>query len=152
MTPSSSRSLKITIDGKPYTVEVGDLSTSPVTVIVNGETYQVELERTQGTPKLEAPSAPVTSEPVAPPVKRKPSVTPVGGAGNEVIAPMPGDILDIMVKPGDAVKVGDQICALEAMKMKSAIRAARDGVIASVEVSEGQAVAHGDVIVTFEQD
>jgi biotin carboxyl carrier protein len=63
---------------------------------------------------------------------------------------MPGDILDIQVAPGDQVQVGDQICSLEAMKMKSAIRSARAGTIAAVEVSDGQAVAHGDVLVRFE--
>jgi propionyl-CoA carboxylase alpha chain len=63
---------------------------------------------------------------------------------------MPGDILNIAVKPGDKVVIGQQLCMLEAMKMKSAIRSARDAVIASVEVAEGQAVSHGDVLITFE--
>ncbi|MEK6574302.1 MAG: biotin/lipoyl-containing protein [Chloroflexota bacterium] len=54
------------------------------------------------------------------------------------------------VKPGDEVTFGQQLCALQAMKMKSAIRSPREGVIASVEVSEGQGVAYGGVLVTFE--
>jgi biotin carboxyl carrier protein len=62
---------------------------------------------------------------------------------------MPGNILGIAVKPGDEVGFRQQLCSLEAMKMKNAIRSPRDGVIASVEVSEGQAVAHGDVLFTF---
>jgi biotin carboxyl carrier protein len=63
---------------------------------------------------------------------------------------MPGNILDIAVKPGDRVAVRQQLCSLEAMKMKNAIRSPGEGVIASVEVAEGQAVAHGDVLFTFE--
>ncbi len=67
-----------------------------------------------------------------------------------VRAPMPGHIVDIVVKPGDEVSVGQPLCSLEAMKMKNAIRSPRDGLIAGVEVTTGQAVAHGDILVTFE--
>ena len=63
---------------------------------------------------------------------------------------MPGNILDIAVKPGDKVAARQQLCSLEAMKMKNAIRSPGEGVIASVEVAEGQSVAHGDVLFTFE--
>jgi biotin carboxyl carrier protein len=63
---------------------------------------------------------------------------------------MPGSILTLLVRPGDTVAVGQELCVLEAMKMKNAIRASRGGVIASVEVSEGQTVAYGDVLITFE--
>ena len=152
MSPSGKRKLKLTIDGKAYVVEIGNLAESPLQVTVNGQDYQVEIEggeQPASTSLEPATTSPPTSGVVPPPVKRKKSITPIGASSNEVQAPMPGDILDIMVKPGDRVSVGDQICSLEAMKMKSAIRAARDGVIASVEVSEGQAVAHGDVLVTF---
>jgi biotin carboxyl carrier protein len=62
---------------------------------------------------------------------------------------MPGNVLNIEVKAGDRVSFRQQLCSLEAMKMKNAIRSPRDGVIASVEVSEGQAVSHGDVLFTF---
>jgi len=63
---------------------------------------------------------------------------------------MPGSVLDIAVKPGDRVRFRQQLCSLEAMKMKNAIRSPRDGVIASVEVTPGQTVAHGDALFTFE--
>ncbi len=63
---------------------------------------------------------------------------------------MPGNILDIRVKPGDKVRFRQPLCSLEAMKMKNLIRSPRDGLIASVEVSEGQSVSHGDVLFTFE--
>jgi biotin carboxyl carrier protein len=62
---------------------------------------------------------------------------------------MPGNVLDITVKPGDRVRFRQQLCSLEAMKMKNAIRSPRDGVIAIVNVTEGQAVSHGDVLFTF---
>ncbi|MFP3854120.1 MAG: biotin/lipoyl-containing protein [Anaerolineales bacterium] len=153
MTPSAKKQLKLSIGGKPFVVELGDLEASPISVTVNGQEYQAEIEAAEReTPAITeaAPVAPSVSGPVASPVKPKRPVTPTAGAGDEVRSPMPGDILDIKVKAGDQVSVGDHLCSLEAMKMKSAIRSARDGVIATVEVSEGQAVAHGDVLITFE--
>jgi biotin carboxyl carrier protein len=58
-------------------------------------------------------------------------------------------ILDIAVKVGSKVAVGDVVCALEAMKMKNLIRSPREGTVASIEVSEGQRVPFGAVIIRF---
>ena len=63
---------------------------------------------------------------------------------------MPGQIVEVFVKAGDAVEAGQEVCSLEAMKMKNVIRSHRNGVIASVDVTPGQAVAHGDILFTFE--
>jgi biotin carboxyl carrier protein len=63
---------------------------------------------------------------------------------------MPGNILGLAVRPGERVRVGQELCSLEAMKMRNAIRSSREGVIARVEVTEGQTVAYGDVLFTFE--
>jgi acetyl-CoA/propionyl-CoA carboxylase biotin carboxyl carrier protein len=63
---------------------------------------------------------------------------------------MPGTILDVGVRLGDAVQPGQVLCALEAMKMKSPIRAARGGTIRQVRVEEGQSVDHGDLLFVVE--
>lgn len=145
------RPLKITVNGKPYEVEVGDMSFSPVDVTVDGKTYSVTIEG--GEVIAAAPvAAPVAAQkPVAAPVVATPAApaAPAGPTENQIRVPMPGTILDVMVKAGDSIKTGQQICALEAMKMKSAIRSNRDGVIAAVHVTNGQKVAHGEPIVTF---
>jgi len=86
-------------------------------------------------------------------LRRKKRRNPTGPAGPKVSAvkaPMPGNVLGIRVKPGDKVSFKQTLCSLEAMKMKNAIRSPRDGVIATVNVTEGQAVAHGDVLFTFQ--
>ncbi len=141
------RPVKVIVDGKSYEVEVGDLKASPVEVVVNGKSYSVVLETGEAKPVVAMPK-PVTT--VAKPVA-KPVAIPVSSAGSDksIKAPMPGTILDIKVKAGDAVTRGQQLCALEAMKMKSAVRAPREGTIASVEVENGQKVAFGTVIVVF---
>ena len=62
---------------------------------------------------------------------------------------MPGDIVQILVKPGDHVCIGQELCVLEAMKMKNILRSSRDGVVESIEVTLGQSVKFGDVLVRF---
>jgi biotin carboxyl carrier protein len=149
--------LNLKVNGTCYEVEVGDLADCPVKVLVNGNQYFVEVEGTAvvtrpvvvAAPVRPAP-APVTA-PAPAPVAVAPAPAPAGNGsgGADIRAPMPGIIHDVAVKPGDQVKVGQQVLALEAMKMKSAIRATADGVVSSVEVSEGQRVAFGQVLIRF---
>lgn len=146
MTSTSSRRVTVIVNGKPYQVEVGDLTTSPITVTVNGRPYAVRIE-TDGLVAVPAEQELARGAPAAQEAPRSPDLA--GQMVSQIKAPMPGNILDIAVKPGDQVHFRQQLCSLEAMKMKSAIRSPRDGAIASVEVAEGQAVAHDDVLFTF---
>lgn len=135
-----SKKLVVKVNGNPYEVEIGDLTQNPVAVSVNGKEYTVEFDE-NATPVVEL-AKPVQT--VAAPA----SSAPVANA-NTLTAPMPGKILDIVVKPGDKVAVGQPICALEAMKMKNIIRSPRAGVVASVEVTDGQKVPFGVVIIRY---
>lgn len=148
------KKIKVIVNEKPYEVEVGDMSISPFTVVVNGQSYQVTLEGEQIQQVCPVASAPVapTPRPVAPAPAPAPAPKPAAApaaSGDVLTAPMPGVILDIAVKPGDKVTVGQQLCALEAMKMKNAIRSPREGTIASVEVQDGQRVNYGEVLFRF---
>lgn len=69
---------------------------------------------------------------------------------NEEKAPMPGLVLDVSVKPGEAVKKGDALLVLEAMKMENVIKASGDGVVKEVKVQAQQAVDKNEVLITFE--
>lgn len=118
-------------------------------VTVNGVAYDVTVE------EIAEGSAPVASAPVqttapkaAAPAPKKPASAGTAGA-NAVKAPMPGNIIKVNVKPGDAVKKGAVLCVLEAMKMENEIMAPADGTIASVEVAAGTTVATDAVLVTF---
>lgn len=153
MSPTSRRRVKVIVNGKPYVVEVGDLTASPITVLVNGRPYQVQIEKAE-TERVPADASVTDIESVVretPGPEKAPAPSrPAGPQVGRVTAPMPGNILDITVKPGDRVRFRQPLCSLEAMKMKNAIHSPHDGTIASVEVREGQAVAHGDVLFTFE--
>ena len=71
------------------------------------------------------------------------------GMVNDLKAPMPGLVLKIVVSPGEKVVAGQPLVVLEAMKMENELCALADGVVSTVDTSEGQAVAKGDVLLTF---
>ncbi len=145
------KSMKIIVNGKPFQVEIDDLGTSPLNVTVNGQSYEVTWESDEAAPKV-APAAAARPSAAAAPVSAAPArpAAPVtAAAGDALIAPMPGVVMDIAVKPGDKVTRGQQLCALEAMKMKNAIRCPKDAVISSIEVQDGQRVNYGDVLFKF---
>ena len=123
---------------------------------VNGKSYEVEVEEikdgvvsapvVQAAPKAAAP-APAPAAPKAAPAP-KPAAAPaaIPAGASTVTAPMPGTILSINVKAGDAVKKGQVLCILEAMKMENEIMAGADGTVASVAVSQGDSVSTGQVL------
>ena len=117
-------------------------------VKVNGKQYAVEVEEVSSSGT--AVAAPVAAQPVqAPAAAPAPAAQPVAAGANTVKAPMPGTILKINVKAGDAVKRGDVLCVLEAMKMEHDIKAANDGVVSAVHVSQGASVNTGDALVSL---
>ncbi|MBI4928278.1 MAG: acetyl-CoA carboxylase biotin carboxyl carrier protein subunit [Anaerolineae bacterium] len=145
------KNIKVLVNGKPFEVEIDNLDGGPaMSVTVNGQAYEVSVEgeTASAAPVVKAPAAVAAPAQPARAAAAKPA--PVAAAsGDAMTAPMPGVILDIAVKPGDKVKYGQQLCALEAMKMKNAIRAPRETVIASVEVHEPQRVNYGEVLFKF---
>ena len=146
----SEQSLRIIVNGKPYLVEVDDLAASPISVRVNGKLFSVEIELLRESP-VEGVGEPGAAVPSPAGVSVAPkAIGAPGPSVKEVIAPMPGNIMDIRVGVGDHVSYKQELCNLEAMKMKNSIRSPRDGVIAAVKVREGQTVAYGDVLFVLE--
>ena len=127
-------------------------------VTLNGRTYEVEVEAGKAMllDEYEAivPSAPVATPAAAPVAAPAPAAAPaaapaVTAAGESVTAPMPGTILRVNVQNGQAVKEGDLLCVLEAMKMENEIFAPRAGTVAQVVVSKGASVDTGAVLVVL---
>lgn len=140
--------IQVVIDGQTYAVDIEDIHARPVIATVQGDRFEVwpESEKEQETPGVafpaySVPESDLASSPMAAPAK------PSGG--RDVLSPLPGVIVAILAKPGQAVSHGQELCTLEAMKMKNAIRANRDGTIAAVEVSVGDQVGHGQVLMTY---
>ena len=128
---------------------------------INGKKYEVEVEKLEAYKSLDrngvaAPAAPVL--PASAPVQRPAAPAPVAAApapaaapagATTVEAPMPGKILNIKVSEGQAVKFGEVVVIMEAMKMETEIVAPAAGTVASVNVSVGDAVDTGAVLVTL---
>lgn len=138
--------IKVTIADQTFEVEVGDLQARPILATIDGETFEVSPETAAAAA---APAASARPAPVAAPAaSRAPAA---GGGGKQVVAPIPGVIISITVKPGDEVKVGQELLILEAMKMKNAIRATRPGKIGNIKVAIGDHVRHGQVLVELSE-
>ena len=140
------------IGGKQYDVTVSPKEGNLYEVTVNGATYEVEAENAPvaAAPVQTAPvaaaadirSMPDTAAPAAP--KAAPA-----GAGEKVNSPLPGVIIEVSVKEGQAVKAGQKVAVLEAMKMENEIAAPKDGTVTAIHVSKGDSVLEGAPVVTI---
>ena len=140
--------LRIEVGDRWYTVEVGDLSHSPVQVTVEGETYSVEVE---GLPPKKLPESrrrrQRPTDIAAPPRSQAGAAPP---SDDIVRSPMPGRVISVLVRPGDRVSQGDEVCVVEAMKMEQSIRCGRDGVVKKVLVKATDPVKANDPLIELE--
>ena len=144
---------KFKINGKDYKVAIGEANGKNLTVNVNGADYQVELDKepvaaVAGTPagasafSTAEAGVPATAAPA--PVAAAPA-----GTGEKVNSPLPGVIVEVSVKEGQAVKAGQKVAVLEAMKMENEIPAPKDGTITAIHVQKGDSVLEGAPVVTI---
>lgn len=142
------KKFKFSIHGNNYEVEIKNLEDNIVELEVNGTSYEVEIEKKLAqpvTPKLVRQQvAPSTDQHKSEQKTAKPSEKKGTGI---VKSPLPGTILNIFVKEGDVVKVGDKLILLEAMKMENNINADKGGTIRSIKIKSGDAVLEGDVLI-----
>jgi len=144
---------EITVNGKTYLVEVGDVTSSPVKVTVDGVDKSVAYAESTGVaapaPAPVAAPAPAPAPAPEPVVEAPAPAAPAGPVeGHAIGAPMPGKILSITVNVGDAISEGDTVCTLEAMKMEMPISSTASGTVQAVHVSVGSNVDYDDLLVT----
>ena len=117
-------------------------------ITVEGKTYEMDVELIGANGAAVAPvakaAAPVVAAPKAAPAPV--AAKPAEAGSGSVVAPMPGTILKVLKETGDAVKAGEVVLILEAMKMENEITAPRDGSIGSLNLTEGSTVAGGDLL------
>lgn len=118
------------------------------TITVNGNVYDVTVE--EGVSTGAAPVAAPKAAPKAAPAAAPKAAAPAGAQGSvTVAAPMPGKILAVKVAAGQAVKRGDVLLVLEAMKMENDIVAPEDGTVASINAAVGDSVESGATLATL---
>ena len=138
------KSYKFKINGKDYAVTIGEAEGRMLSVNVNGADYQVELENAPvAAPAPVQTAAPAAVAPAAP------APAAPAGAGEKVNSPLPGVIVEVSVKEGQAVKAGQKVAVLEAMKMENEIPAPKDGTVTEIHVHKGDSLQEGDPVVTI---
>ena len=134
------KEFKFTIDGKQYNAAVNELEDNFAEVTLNGKTYKVELE------KEEAPAAAAVRRPAA--AAASAAAAPAGLM--TVKSPLPGSIVKVLVKAGQAVKKGDVLLTMESMKMENNVTAEADGTVKAVYVEPGKNVMQDDKLLDLE--
>lgn len=141
------KTYKLKINGNAYEVAINSIEGNIADVTVNGASYQVEMENAPAaavaSPAVQAPAA----QPAA--ATAAPAAQPASGAGTKVTSPLPGVIIEVSVKVGDAVKAGQKVAVIEAMKMENEISATKDGTISAIHVSKGDSVLEGADVVSI---
>jgi len=139
--------IHVKIQNVTYEVIIGDIHARPIHANVDGEIFEVWPEETilpSSSQMIPSESATTVKQVQIEAPSTQPSKT-----SREISAPIPGVIINILIKAGDRVQYGQELCILEAMKMKNSIRSSRDGVIDEILVSTGDQVKHGQILIRF---
>ena len=125
-------------------------------ITLKGRTYEVEVEHGEAMilseyeakAPVQPAAAPAPAAPAAAPAPAAPAAGPVS-AGTKVDSPLPGNVLNVKVSVGQAVKAGDVLVIIEAMKMENEIAAPCDGVVKQIVADKGAVVATGDTLLVI---
>lgn len=141
------KAYKFTIHGTQYEVEINSVEDQTIQLNLNGTSYEVTVDKEikqSKTPKLIRPVAIPSTESDASVAKTSPAA-----ASSEIKSPLPGTVLDVLIKEGDTIKVGQRAFVLEAMKMENNIDSDKAGIVKQIKVHKGDSVMEGDVLVVI---
>ena len=140
------------IAGREYTAEIKELTGETARVVVNNVEYAVDLveigRKIVSAPAMHRPSAVApapAATPVSAPAAQSRGSRPVAGEG--VMSPLPGLIMEVFVKEGSPIEAGQNLVLMEAMKMENHIRSPYSGTVKKVHVKNGDVVSEGDLLV-----
>jgi biotin carboxyl carrier protein len=147
---SNLKIFKVKIGDQSITVEVGDIHSRPILAIVDGVQFEVWPDDQNGVKSVARMAAgPAVQNVPGPSLAPTAPPSQSSEGAQQVLAPIPGTIISISVKPGAQVNPGDQLLVLEAMKMKNIIRATRSGTVSTLLVTTGQTVNHHDPLLEY---
>lgn len=135
------KTFKVTVDGQSYTVQVEEMSNNTEKTILDKTGPAKDIATVSNTKTNTAQAAAYANKQP----KEAPGISI--GNGMTVKAPMPGSVIEVKVKEGDAVKDGDVLLVLEAMKMENELTASKSGTIAQILVKKGDTVNSGDPLI-----
>lgn len=144
------KKFKFKINGNQYETEIINIEDNIAEIEINGTSYKVELEKemkTVKTPKLVRTTVAPSTD-IQPSIAKTSSPSAPKGAGT-IKSPLPGVILDVFVREGDSVKIGQKLLMLEAMKMENNIEADKAGKVVSINKHKGDSVMEGDILIVI---
>ena len=147
--------LQILVNGRPVPVDAEDVQRvaqvepGVYSVLVAGRSFEVRAVVCRNGLRLELDGRRFTAEVRDPRDRAQKSAAVVGTGRQNIAAPMPGKVVRVLVREGDAVEVGQGLVVVEAMKMQNEMKAVRVGNVVEVRVSNGDTVSAGDVLVVL---
>ena len=130
--------MKIRVGNHWYTVEIQDVDSDPVVVLVDGERFEVILDNSSFTSEFSL----TTSDVMRDPENKNNSLT-------QFNSPMPGTISSMLVSIGEKLVVGQDIISLESMKMQQTLKSNVEGTVVDVKAREGDQISEGDLILSI---
>lgn len=144
----SSGTHRVTLDGRLLNADAVQVSPNTISVILNGQSFEINLSRSaDGKLKVQCGAHEFSAEVMDSRAwrGRKQGALEVEGR-QEIVAPMPGKVVRLLVAAGDAVEAGQGLLVVEAMKMQNEIRSPKSGKVERLHAKEGQNVNAGDVL------
>ena len=139
---------RVTLDGQPVAADAAVVAPYTLSILLDGQSHEIHVTpSTDGTLKLQIGAQEFTAEIIDPRAwsgRRHGAVEAEGP--QQVVAPMPGKVVRLLVKPGDHVEAGQGLLVVEAMKMQNEIRSPKSGTVERVLATEGQPVNAGEVL------
>ena len=143
--------IHVKIQNRTYEVKIGNIHDRPIQAIVDGDIFEVWPEEMTTPSEGYIPEINSNSKQKLKNIGIEQPSSSVAVKNKQVIAPIPGVIISISAKEGQNVDFGQELCILEAMKMKNSIRASRNGIISKIFVSAGESVQHSQVLMEFSE-
>jgi len=145
---------QIVVNDRPLEIDLDQLDAAmPVepgvySVLVDGKSFEVRL--LPGAQHVQVGARRFTAEVRDPRNSTRRSRDTLAGGRQNIIAPMPGKVIRVLVQPGDSVEAGQGLVVVEAMKMQNEMKASRPGKVVEVRVHDGATVGAGDILVALE--
>ncbi len=150
------KELKLEIEGKEYSVNIEEFGPDEAKITVNGRYYTVGLKDIGEQIIVDKVISGHQAPSVVEQQETKPVAAPAGtgssssGGSAQVLAPLPGLIMNVLVKTGDKVSAGQKLMIMEAMKMENDINSGVSGTVKEIKVKAGDNISEGDVLAVIE--
>jgi biotin carboxyl carrier protein len=143
---------KITLDGQPVDADAVEITPNTLSLLLEGQSYDVRLSPSpDGVLRIQTGLQEFSAEVADPRAWRGRTHSALEAQGRQqIVAPMPGKVVRVLVKAGDKVEVGQGMLVVEAMKMQNEIRSPKGGTVVRLHVKEGQPVNAGEVLAWVE--